>query len=196
MTDALTVNLATALRAARTTADLSVSALAERSGVSRAMIAKVERGEAQPTAVLLGRLTAALGLTLSELFARTEGRSRRLARLAEQPVWVDPATGYRRRAVSPPGGPAQLVEVDLPAGAEVAYPAESYQMANHQIWVLEGTLRFREGEVEHELHAGDCLELGAPKPGTYVNATDRPCRYLVVLSRPLVPSSTAQHRNS
>jgi len=183
MPDPLTATIAATLHATRTDRGLSVNALAERSGVSRAMIAKIERGEVQPTAVLLGRLTAALGLTLSELFARTEGEAPRLTRVADQSVWVDPKTGYRRRSVSPANGSAQLVEVELPAGAEVAYPAESFNLANHQIWVLEGELRFREGDVEHDLRAGDCLELGAPAPGTYRNPADRPCRYLVVLTR-------------
>jgi transcriptional regulator with XRE-family HTH domain len=183
MPDELTAQLAAALRAARADQGLSVSALAELSGVSRAMIAKIERGDAQPTAALLGRLSASLGLTLSELFARTEGQTPRLARKADQTVWVDPETGYRRRSVSPAGGPVQLVEVELPAGAGVAYPADSYALATHHIWVLEGRLSFREGDVEHDLHAGDCLELGAPEPGTYRNTTERPCRYLVVLNR-------------
>ena len=30
------------------------------------------------------------------------------------------------------------------------------------MWVLEGTLRFREGDVQHVLEAGDCLQVGAP----------------------------------
>ncbi|RSM72302.1 LacI family transcriptional regulator [Actinoplanes sp. ATCC 53533] len=183
MPDSLTTNLAATLHATRTDRGLSVNALAERSGVSRAMIAKIERGDVQPTAVLLGRLTAALGLTLSELFSRTEVDTPRLARVVDQPVWVDPKTGYRRRSVSPVAGSVQLVEVELPAGAEVSYPSESFALASHQIWVLDGALRFLEGEVEHDLSAGDCLALGTPAPGTYRNSTDRPCRYLVVLER-------------
>lgn len=183
MPDPLTANIAATLHATRIDRGLSVNALGERSGVSRAMIAKVERGDVQPTAVLLGRLTAALGITLSELFARTEVGTPRLARVADQPVWVDPRTGYRRRSVSPAAGSVQLVEVELPAGAEVSYPTESFALASHQIWVLEGRLRFREGDVEHDLGAGDCLELGTPAPGTYQNSTNRPCRYLVVLGR-------------
>src|SRR4029453_4302535 len=59
--------LAATVQAARVAQDLSVNALAERSGVSRAMIGKIERGEAQPTAVLLGRLSGALRKTLSYL---------------------------------------------------------------------------------------------------------------------------------
>jgi transcriptional regulator with XRE-family HTH domain len=183
MTDRLTTEIAAALQSARRWRDLSVNALADRSGVSRAMIGKVERGEAQPTAALLGRLTAALGITLSELFARAEGGTPRLVRAADQHVWTDPETGYRRRAVSPAGGAIQLVEVELPAGATVSYPADAFAFVHHQIWVLDGHLRFREGDVDHELDPGDCLELGAPVPCSYVNRTDAACRYLVALTR-------------
>jgi transcriptional regulator with XRE-family HTH domain len=184
VSDPLSESLAAALAAARRERALSVTALAERSGVSRAMIGKVERSEAQPTAALLGRLSAALGMTLSELVARAEGDGRRLARAAEQPTWTDPGTGYRRRAVSPvSGGPLELVEVELPAGAEVSFGADTYAVRHQQIWVLEGLLVFREGATEHELAAGDCLQLGPPVPCTYANRTREPVRYLVALSK-------------
>jgi transcriptional regulator with XRE-family HTH domain len=177
--------LAAAVRAARTDRGLSAGALAERSGVSRAMIGKIERGEAQPTAALLGRLSGVLGLTLSELIARAESDDgRRLARAAQQPVWTDPDSGYVRRAVSPAaGGPLELVEVTLPAGAEVAYAADTYAFLHQQLWVLDGRLAFREGDVEHDLGPGDCLELGPPADCAFRNATDEPCRYLVALAR-------------
>ena len=184
MPDQLTSSLADAVHAARTGNGLSASALAEHSGVSRAMIAKIERAEVQPTAALLGRLSGALGMTLSELIARAENADRRLARAAEQPTWTDPASGYRRRALSPAsGGPLELVEVELPAGAEVSYPADTYAFIHQQIWVLDGRLRFREGDVEHELERGDCLQLGPPAPCTFSNPARRPCRYLVALAR-------------
>jgi hypothetical protein len=65
-------------------------------------------------------------MTLSELVTRAEGGERRLARVAEQPTWTDPEIGYRRRAVSPVnGGPLELVEVELPAGAEVSFSADT-----------------------------------------------------------------------
>jgi quercetin dioxygenase-like cupin family protein len=148
------------------------------------MIAKVERAEAQPTAALLGRLSAALGLTLSELVARAEHADRRVVRAAEQPTWTDPDSGYRRRALSPAsGGPLELVEVELPPGAEVSYPADTYAFIHQQMWVLDGHLRFREGELVHDLHAGDCLQVGPPAPCTFSNPTRRPCRYLVALTR-------------
>jgi len=182
--EVLTASLAATVRAARTARNLSVAGLAERAGVSRAMVSKIENAQVQPTAVLLGRLSAALGMTLSELVARAEGTDRRLVRAAEQPVWVDPATGYRRRAVSPvAGGPLELVEVELPARARLSFPAEAYAFIHQQIWLLDGRLDFQEGDVVHELHPGDCLQLGPPAPGTFINPTDEPCRYLVALTR-------------
>ena len=184
MTDLLTTRLAETVRAARSSRDLSVAGLAERSGISRAMISKIERGEVQPTAALLSRLSGALGMTLSELIARAEGDDRRLARAVDQMVWTDPDTGYRRRAVSPPaGGPLELVEVWLPAGARVTVAAEAYTFIHQQIWVLDGRLRFHEGAEVHELDAGDCLQLGPPAPCAFVNPTDRPCRYLVAVAK-------------
>jgi transcriptional regulator with XRE-family HTH domain len=182
MTDLLSAALAVTLREARHARGLSGGDLADRSGVSRAMISKVERGEAQPTAALLAKLSGALGMTLSELIAMAE--QGRLARADDQPTWTDPDSGYTRRAVSPrAGGPLELVEVELPAGAEVAFPAETYAFIHQQIWVLAGRLTFREGTTDHHLATGDCLQLGPPLACVFVNQTGEPCRYLVALAR-------------
>ena len=93
--------LATRLRLEREARGWTLADLATRSGVSKAMLSKIERGEASPTAALLGRLSGAYGLTISQLFARAE-QGGQLARAADQPVWMDPATGFIRRSLSPP----------------------------------------------------------------------------------------------
>lgn len=183
--DTLTSALATAVRAAREVQGWSVAALAAESGVSRAMIAKVEGGTVQPTAALLAKLANALNLTLSELIARAEGGQGRLVRCADQVVWRDPATGYSRRAVSPPAPRGiELVEVELPPGAEVAYPASSFRVIDQQqIWVLEGGLTFVEGAESYELAPGDCLLLGPPADCVFRNESLSVCRYLVALQK-------------
>jgi hypothetical protein len=99
-------------------------------------------------------------------------------------VWTDPDSGYTRRAISPAsGGALELVEVVLPAGARVAYPADTYAFIHQQLWVLDGVLHFLEGEVWHELAEGDCLTLGAPADCVFSNPGARRCRYLVALTR-------------
>src|SRR5580658_8017693 len=95
--------LAQNLRTEREIRGWTLAELAARSGVSRAMLSKIERREASPTAALLGRLTAALGMTLSRLFEQMEDQpAGQLARAAEQPLWRDPETGFTRRALTPP----------------------------------------------------------------------------------------------
>lgn len=176
--------LAERLKRERVHRTWSIAELSARSGVSRAMISKVERGEASPTAALLGRLSGAFGLTLSTLLSRAESSGERLSRLDTQASWTDPQSGYVRRAVSPrTGGPLELVRVELPAGARVSYPASAYAFLYHQILVLTGTLRFQEGTDAHVLRAGDCLELGAPAGCTYANTGPGKCGYLVAVVR-------------
>lgn len=184
MASDLTARLAATVRAARTERNMSVSAFAQFAGVSRAMISKIERAEVQPTAVLLARLSSALGLTLSELISRAEQDRPRVSRAGAQPEWTDPVSGYRRRAVSPSaGGPVELVEVSLPPGARVDMEEGTYALVSQQIWVLDGHLRFHEGDLVHELDRGDCLQLGAPAPCAFVNPAETECRYLVVVAK-------------
>ena len=46
--------------------------LANRAGISKAMIGRIEKGDVSATANILAKLANALGLTLSMLLARTE----------------------------------------------------------------------------------------------------------------------------
>jgi transcriptional regulator with XRE-family HTH domain len=183
--------IARRLRREREARGWSIADLAAASGVSRAMISKVERAEASPTAALLGRLSGAFHLTVSTLLARAEADAGaappRVARAATQPVWIDPATGYIRRAVSPPGSDPELVEVELPPEARVAYTAASFAFLRGQVVrVLAGRLVVEEGTEETALAAGDSLafDLAAPMGHAFRNpSATRPCRYLVALTR-------------
>ncbi|MDE2335208.1 MAG: helix-turn-helix domain-containing protein [Rhodospirillales bacterium] len=179
--------LAERLRREREERGWSLADLASRAGVSRAMISRIERAEASPTAVLLARLAAAFGLSLSALLARVEADSQgpqRVRRRAEQPLWRDPQTGYIRRAVSPEGTP-ELTHVELPPGARVAYPAAACLDVRGQcLWVLAGRLDFSEGEQMYRLDSGDCIALGHPADRVYANASEQvSCHYLLAVVR-------------
>jgi transcriptional regulator with XRE-family HTH domain len=162
--------------------------LATRSGVSKAMISRIERGETSPTAVLLSRLSGAFEMTLSALLARAEADAAgagRVARAGSQRPWRDPATGYVRQAITPPGTTPEMVRVSLPPATSVAFPALSFAGIEGQcVWVLSGALEFHEGATVHHLAAGDCLALGPPTACRFVNPSpDRPCDYVVGLAR-------------
>ncbi|UWU14278.1 XRE family transcriptional regulator [Rhizobium sullae] len=165
---------------------LTLDDLANASGVSRAMISRIERAEVSPTASLLARVCAALELSLSAFFADEGQEVSPLARRHEQQVWRDPETGYVRRSVSPPGTSSEVdvVDVEFPAGARVSFPphAASHGMTQH-VWVFEGEMEMTTGETVHRLFPGDCLFMPVGEGHAFHNPTSKPARYCVVLNR-------------
>lgn len=175
------------LRRLRMAAGFTLDELGLRSGVSRAMISRIERAETSPTAALLARLSEALGLTLSAFFAdENEEPTSPLSRRAAQKLWRDPQTGYVRRAVSPPGMTSRvdIVEVEFPPHARVSFPPrdESRLLSQH-IWLFEGRLDMVIGDTIHEMHPGDCLWMHIGDAFDFHNPSDEPARYAVVLDR-------------
>ena len=168
---------------------LSLDALAARSGVSRSMLSLVERGESSPTAVVLEKLAAGLGVTMPSLFDSpangASGRPQLVAPRAEQQEWKDPASGYRRRNVSPPGvpQPMQIVEVHFPPRARVAFDAAPRTTRVYQqLWVLDGAIEVTVGEQRYPLRTGDCLAMELGSPTTFHNPTRKTTRYAVVIA--------------
>ena len=96
------MRLAGRLRELRRARSWSLDELSGLSGVSCASLSRIENGEVSPTASVLGRLAGAHRTTISRLLADIEGDAPALVRRDEQSEWVDPATGFRRRSVSPP----------------------------------------------------------------------------------------------
>ncbi len=172
------------VRLERDARNWSMADLAERSGVAKASISKIERCEMSPSAAILARLAAAFDLTLAGLLLKAEGHTSRLRRAADQPVWRDPATGYRRKQIfSRPDHPLEMVQVELPAGQKVTIPAWTYAHARHAVWVQSGELVLTDGGVRNVLKPGDSLGFGPPAEVTYANESPRPCHYVVALAR-------------
>ncbi|MDG4879985.1 XRE family transcriptional regulator [Mesorhizobium sp. WSM4884] len=180
----ITSTIGRRIRSERDLRGWSLTELAERSGVSKAMLSAMERGMTSSTAALLVRIASAFGMTLSTLIARAEMQGGGVSRKDEQQVWQDPATGYVRRHLSPASQmPLELIRVSLPAGAKVNFPAASYAFIKQQIWLIGGRLDFTEGDVVHRLEPGDCLALGAPSDCTFHAPGPEAAEYLVALVR-------------
>ncbi|WP_205789638.1 helix-turn-helix domain-containing protein [Microvirga makkahensis] len=182
----INAHLAERLRGLRVEQGLTLDGLAERTGVSRSMISLIERAESSPTAVILDKLAAGLGVTLASLFAdKKRDTASPLARRAEQRVWRDPDSGYLRRNLSPPGfpSPIELVEVVMPAGARVAYDSGPRSAGvSQQIWIVEGEIELGLGDETWRLLAGDCLCMDIEQPTIFRNLSHRSARYLVALA--------------
>jgi transcriptional regulator with XRE-family HTH domain len=180
------------VRGLRTAQGLSLETLASKSGVSRSMISLIERGEASATAVVLDRVAAGLGVTLASLFEQPvePGPTGPFARREEQPEWKDPASGYVRRIISPPGQsqPMRILEMHFPPRERVAFEnGPQKERVHQQIWVLEGEMEVTIGEECYRLREGDCLAMQRGQPTMFHNPLRHTARYVVVsLCEPVV----------
>lgn len=181
-TDHLDQIVAQRVRELRAAKGLTLDQLAALSGVSRAMISRIERAEASATAVLLVKLGAALGVTLGALFEKPQPQPDPVRRAAATAVRTDPETGYTRRNVAPPNASGtDIVEVMLPAGKRVAYDNIVVIPVEQFVWVFEGTLTLTYGGLTTDLGPGDSRVMRLDTPLVFENRTDAPARYCVVL---------------
>lgn len=179
---AIDTELGLRIKALRGQIHMTIDQLAAASGVSRAMISRIERAESSATAQLLARLAGGLGVSLSTLFAPAEPVASALARRDEQPVWRDPATGYRRRSVSPAAanGILDLVEVELPAGALVPFGPQATSF-DQLVWLQAGRLTMTVDGEAFPLEPGDCLHMRLDRLIMFHNPGEEPAHYFVVL---------------
>lgn len=183
VSDGIGERIAGRLRAHRLELGLSLADLAERSGVSKAMIGKVEAATSSPTAGVLGRLCGGLGITMSALMAAVETEDATLLPAADQPRWRDPETGLERVAVSPrtPAGNVEIARLRLPAGAAVDYPAPpGVAFAQHVVGV-GGRLRFTVGRRSFDVGPGDCVAARIDRPTRLEAVGTDPAEYLVIV---------------
>jgi transcriptional regulator with XRE-family HTH domain len=184
--DPIEARLAARLAALRDGRGWSLEELAARTGISRATLSRIERGEVSPTATQLNRLCAAHGWTLSHLMAAAEGEAPALIRREDQPPWTDPGSGFIRRAASPPGPGLrmELVEGELPAGAAIEYDRPPVPGMEQHVLLLSGALEYGDAGAVHAMRPGDCVRLRLRGPTRFRSTGRGPARYLVAICQP------------
>lgn len=182
----------TELRLAQRLADLrlqkswSLETLAELTGISRASLSRIERGETSPTASLLNRLCHAYGLTMSRLLSEVEQETVQLLRPEQQSLWRDVENGYQRRMISPPAPAfhAELVEARLDGGARIDYDIPPVSGLEQHIWMLEGVLEFHMDDRFWRMEQGDCLRFHLFGRTTFHAPEPAGAHYALVVARP------------
>ena len=167
------------LRAERSS---SLDELSGRSGISRATLSRLENAEVSPTASVLGKLCAAYGLTMSRLMRMVEDDFAALVRRADQPVWTDPETGFRRRSVSPPAQSlaGEMLECELARDTRIAYDAPARPGLEHYLHLVDGQLDITVDGRAHRLEPGDCLRYQLFGASDF-QTTAAPARYFLFI---------------
>jgi transcriptional regulator with XRE-family HTH domain len=163
---------------------LTLEGLAERSGVSRAMISKLERGEKNPTLVVAAKLAEGIGVTLSQLAGMEERREVVVLPRERRMVMRDPETGFERQLLSPNvvGLGVEFIRNVIPEGSTSGEFPPHRKGVEEQIVVEQGTLKATLAGEEYLLGQGDAIYFEADIPHRFDNAGKEECTYYLVIS--------------
>ncbi len=161
------------LRELRKQAGLSIAETSSRSGVSAAVISKLERNQTLAGLDTLYRVGRVFGLHPSELLRLAETQSaHRLTADSHS------ANGFSFTEIR--YGNVRCLKGTAPAGSSLSRPevhGDDYEVC----WVLEGCIRFELPNEVHLLHAGEALQFDAILHHAYQAVEDT--KFLIVQIR-------------
>jgi len=151
-----------AARRLRLAQGLTLQDVAERAGISRAMLSRLETGDAMPSLDTLASLTTALGVSLTDLLHGfgVDSSPAQLVRRGEGLEVVRRGTkrGHTYHLLASNRGPRRLFEpflVTLTDRSEV-FPGFEHPGIEF-IYILKGELTYRHGDESYPLKPGDAL---------------------------------------
>ncbi|WP_372808855.1 helix-turn-helix domain-containing protein, partial [Pontiella sp.] len=132
---------------------MTIADLSERTGISTAVISKLERNQTVAELKTLFRLARAFGLTASEMLALVESRTAQAKRETDRI-----AGDFHFRQIE--FANSQCYYAEAPKGASRSNP-DAHRDDCEVCWVLEGQVRIDLPYEHHILAAGDCLQFDA-----------------------------------
>jgi transcriptional regulator with XRE-family HTH domain len=170
--DALAARIGAAVRELRLAQRWSLGELGRASGLSKTILARIERGDGNPSVETLWRLSRALGVPLGALLSPPAGpRARVIPARAGQPIrseggmdaWLLHAAGREHRSevfdIDQPRGVDQRTDPHLPGTEEL-------------IFCIKGRMRLGPYDQEVEIGPGDAAWFTADVPHHYVALRD------------------------
>lgn len=171
------------LKKLRLAREWSLSQAAAQTGVSKAMLGQIERGESSPTVATLWKIATGFNVPFSLFFNeeaapteplrsdRTCGRSQSVAMQASPLFPYDSQLGF------------DVLIVELAAGALSESSAHERGVIEHVI-VIEGELQLATGAQWHTLKAGEGLRFQADAAHSYRNDGALPTRFYSLIHYP------------
>lgn len=152
------------IRLLRADRNLTLQALAEKTGLSSSMLSLVERGKTSPSIGTLVAISSALGAHMSDLFDNRAGKQeQRVIRVEDQPVYVT-AEGVKRRVVRTDDEHGmELVFNDYEPGTGSGSDLVHHSGYEYGV-LLEGSLSVEVDGSTYELKPGDSISYNSQLP--------------------------------
>lgn len=177
--------LGTNLRRLRIRRGLSLERLAQRSGVSRAMLSQIELGHSAPTINLLWKVARALEVPFSALLNQPDERMPVVLPAREGKRLLNHEGTFSSRALFPfdERRKVEFYELRLQRGGEERAQAHAPGTMENLV-VSVGTAEIAVDGVEHRLGPGDAILFNADVEHTYRNPGDKETLMYLVMVYP------------
>jgi transcriptional regulator with XRE-family HTH domain len=178
------VDLGERLRAIRLLRRRTLKDVAEAAGVSESFLSQLERGRTSASVASLQRLSAALGIEVSDLFA-SDGLPRPtvLRREAREPV-VWGHLGRKALLTPKPFHALEVVAAEFDPGGSTGDEPYTHGDSEELLLVVEGRVHVQLGTEVYDLRAGDSVRYQSSTPHRVSNPGDEPAEVLFVISPP------------
>ena len=178
------------VRAHRKQQNITVSELAQLTGISIGMVSKIENGNTSPSLSTLQTLSNALGVTFTSFFRRFEESRTAIHTKAGEGVEMERAgtrAGHQYNLLGHIGSNASGVMVE-PYLITLNEESDIFPTFQHEgvemLYMLEGEVSYRHGDNLYALKPGDTLFFDADAPHGPEILNVLPARYLSVISYP------------
>jgi transcriptional regulator with XRE-family HTH domain len=170
------------LRSLRTQKRLTLSRLAVETGLSTALLSKLETDRMIPTLPTLATISRVYGVSMSYFFAAATKHTLSITRKAHLQTNFRGAEAVRYTSLNAPADGARLAAqmIEFPAGG-ASSTAEACREASVLVYVLEGKLQLDAGGVREVLEAGDCVYIESEMALAWSAAGKGRCRILAVM---------------
>jgi transcriptional regulator with XRE-family HTH domain len=170
------------LRSLRTQKRLTLSRLAAETGLSTALLSKLETDRMIPTLPTLAAISRVYGVGMGYFFAEPARHTLSVTRKAHlQGVGRGPESVKftpLNAASAESALTAQMIEFP-PGGTTIAM--EGFRETSGLVYVLEGRLQLEAGGMQEVLEAGDCAYMESEMALAWSAAGKHRCRVLAVL---------------
>lgn len=178
--------LAQRVREYRQELGLTVGQLAERSGISKGMLSKIENAQASPSLATLARLSAAIAVPITSFFRGLEEEHDALFIPAGSGLDIvrrGTRAGHRYQLLGSMRGSAKRME---PLLVTLMERTEVFPLFQHPgtelIYMLQGKMTYGYGAARYEMATGDALQFDGEVPHGPTELTKLPIRFLSVIS--------------
>ncbi len=165
-------HLAQTLKSLRQDRQWSLHQAAKHTGVSKAMLGQIERGESSPTVATLWKIATGFNVPFSTFLEAEQSRQPLLLHRQGSLPAYDPANAYMRVTPLFPFDPQlgfDIFRIELAVGAHSESSAHETGVIEHVI-VLEGELELYAEGVWHSLQTGEAIRFQADQPHAYRNS--------------------------